>query len=266
MYGTSEDFYKYGLRPECRAINRGDQVFIRLQLGGSGDYVFGVFTVVDDPPHGVHAVRQNGWWLVDRKRTPHLLLPAWIEKYPVCLFFDKELAGELKYVREERCTSLLGRSIPPMGSLAEGEKLYEVLLREGRSAEEFVGGSVEQIKMDPTMLPERTLKTKRGVLVRSKSEKMIDDWLYDHGIRAEYERAMNLSGQTVFPDWYLPDCDVVLEHLGLLKDEQYSRSWEKKRELYRANDVKVVTLDEMDVMDLDKALAKKLRPFFPQIR
>ena len=49
-------------------------------------------------------------------------------------------------------------------------------------------------------------KTKDGVRVRSKIEKIIADFLSDRGIRFTYEPILDLGGFFVMPDFYLETC------------------------------------------------------------
>lgn len=83
-------------------------------------------------------------------------------------------------------------------------------------------------------------RTKRGDLVRSKSEVIIANELLAQGIdRYEYEAALSLpNGATRYPDFTIVDDDTgaryYWEHLGLLHNPDYAARWEKKRTAYRA--------------------------------
>jgi len=83
-------------------------------------------------------------------------------------------------------------------------------------------------------------RTKRGDLVRSKSEVIIANELLAQGIeRYAYEQALPLpSGRTFYPDFTLVDDDTgetfYWEHLGLLHNPEYRARWEKKLAAYVA--------------------------------
>ncbi len=83
-------------------------------------------------------------------------------------------------------------------------------------------------------------RTKRGDLVRSKSEVIIANELLAQGIdRYAYEEALPLpSGRTFYPDFTLVDDDTgetfYWEHLGLLHNPEYRKRWEKKKAAYIA--------------------------------
>lgn len=82
-------------------------------------------------------------------------------------------------------------------------------------------------------------RTKRGDLVRSKSEVIIANELLAQGIdRYEYEAALLLpDGRTRYPDFTIVDDDTgaryYWEHLGLLHNPDYEARWRRKLEAYR---------------------------------
>ena len=90
-------------------------------------------------------------------------------------------------------------------------------------------------------LEERLIhRTKRGDLVRSKSEVIIANELLAQGIdRYEYEAELNLTGvgKTCYPDFTIMDDDTgtcyYWEHLGLLHNPDYEARWERKLAMYR---------------------------------
>lgn len=91
-------------------------------------------------------------------------------------------------------------------------------------------------------------RTKRGDLVRSKSEVIIANELLAQGVdRYEYEVPLTLpSGETRYPDFTIVDDDTgaryYWEHLGLLHNPDYAARWEKKLTAYRT--AKIVPYDE----------------------
>ena len=86
-------------------------------------------------------------------------------------------------------------------------------------------------------------RTKRGDLVRSKSEVIIANELLAQGVdRYDYEAGLRLpNGQTRYPDFTIIDDDTgeryYWEHLGLLHDPDYAIRWERKLAAYRAADI-----------------------------
>lgn len=81
--------------------------------------------------------------------------------------------------------------------------------------------------------------TKRGDLVRSKSEVIIANELLAQGVdRYEYEAPLALpDGRTRYPDFTVVDDDTgeryYWEHLGLLHNPDYATRWTRKLHAYR---------------------------------
>lgn len=77
--------------------------------------------------------------------------------------------------------------------------------------------------------------TTKGDLVRSKSEVIIANLLYQYGIKYEYEKKLKYNDK-----WIEPDFTVTLdnkeeyywEHLGMLGLESYDNRWIEKQEIY----------------------------------
>ncbi|MCI2254217.1 RecQ family ATP-dependent DNA helicase [Domibacillus sp. PGB-M46] len=77
--------------------------------------------------------------------------------------------------------------------------------------------------------------TEKGDKVRSKSEVVIANTLFNKNIPYEYEKTLLLSnGKQMSPDFtiQLSGKTYFLEHIGMLNNEQYSERWLEKRKLY----------------------------------
>ncbi len=84
--------------------------------------------------------------------------------------------------------------------------------------------------------------TKRGEMVRTKSEAMIADCYFELGIPYRYECALTLSGGEIrHPDFTLLDKNkrkvIYHEHLGMLDDSGYRRENMQKLDLYRRSGI-----------------------------
>jgi hypothetical protein len=83
-------------------------------------------------------------------------------------------------------------------------------------------------------------RTRRGEMVRSKSELVIANHLYDVGLRYDYERPLD---GTVAPGRMRPDFSfitdagdiIIWEHLGMMNQDDYRRGWEWKTAWYEQN-------------------------------
>ena len=106
----------------------------------------------------------------------------------------------------------------------------------------------------------RPSMTLRGEVVRSRSEKLIADWLFRTGIRYAYEQPVfDPRGRRVgVPDFYLPDFGVYVEYWGLVgADGGYEKRMARKIERYLRNGVRVVSLYPGDLRDLGYALGSR---------
>jgi len=83
-------------------------------------------------------------------------------------------------------------------------------------------------------------RAEKGHLVRSKSELVIANMLFQNGVEYEYERVCEgtIEPGRLRPDFSFitPEGDVIVwEHLGMMKREDYRRGWEWKRRWYSKN-------------------------------
>lgn len=82
--------------------------------------------------------------------------------------------------------------------------------------------------------------TERGERVRSKSEIIIANLLYNDGVPYKYEHPLHLPGLgTIHPDFTILDLEsrkeIYWEHFGIMDNLDYSRSAIKKIMCYEAN-------------------------------
>ncbi|MBK9073946.1 MAG: glycerol kinase [Flavobacteriales bacterium] len=136
---------------------------------------------------------------------------------------------------------------------------------------DVVRPSVEPVKPEPngTSLAgpgfrekfEAKLRTTDGHYVRSRSELVIDNWLYTYGIVHAYERQLNIA-EECYCDFYIPPVAgrqaVYIEYWGMEDDPKYADRKKKKLELYRKNEIPLIELAGDDINNLDDVLARKL--------
>jgi hypothetical protein len=99
-------------------------------------------------------------------------------------------------------------------------------------------------------------RAKDGHNVRSKSELIIDNWLYDSKIVHAYERKLPIE-ETLYCDFYIPTGKVYIEYWGL-NDDKYQNRKNKKLEIYKKYNLNLIELFEKDVSNLDDTLPAKL--------
>lgn len=85
-------------------------------------------------------------------------------------------------------------------------------------------------------------KTEKGHMVRSKSELVIANMLFQNGIDYQYERVFEgpVEQGRLRPDFSFttPAGDTIIwEHLGMMNREDYQRGWEWKRKWYKKNEL-----------------------------
>ncbi|MBU4340548.1 MAG: hypothetical protein KKD46_06495 [Euryarchaeota archaeon] len=90
------------------------------------------------------------------------------------------------------------------------------------------------------------VRTKHGLLVRSRIERTIAEFLTDNGIIVQYEPTLILEGRELHPDFFIQAIGVYLEHWG--SDEpEYKEVRRKKEEVYKKYNVKYISTEESDV-------------------
>ena len=102
-----------------------------------------------------------------------------------------------------------------------------------------------------------------GRKVRSKSEKIISDFLFKYGIRTIYEKTVYYypnESETIalHPDFYLPDFDCYIEHNGV-DTKTYKANKAKTEEMYKSLGYKVIVTTEADLSDIEAKLKPILR-------
>jgi hypothetical protein len=104
------------------------------------------------------------------------------------------------------------------------------------------------------------LRTQDGHYVRSKSELIIDNWLYVSKIVHAYEKKVPNIPEDMLCDFYIPTPKVFIEYWGL-DDEKYLAKRKRKTEIYQKNNINLIELTDKEVCNLDDVLAAKLRQF-----
>ncbi|MCR4691075.1 MAG: hypothetical protein K5739_07015 [Lachnospiraceae bacterium] len=100
----------------------------------------------------------------------------------------------------------------------------------------------EEFKTNTYMPETKKYETRQGEMVRSKSEAILADILFELGIPYHYEQALMLNNHMVrYPDFTLLKVKsrelIYLEHFGLLDDENYREGCLKKLDEYMNNGI-----------------------------
>lgn len=168
-------------------------------------------------------VLPNPCWLLSRE----LLYTALTrQEHRIVILHQGDWEGFLKYSADEhssmttRFTNLFSEARPIKISTEQGDKYFEENLIH---------------------------KTLRGDLVRSKSEVIVANLLYENGLREYiYEaKCVSVDGQGYkLPDFTIIDNNsgkvVLWEHLGMLEVSKYKKSWNEKEKWYQKNGIQFI--------------------------
>jgi hypothetical protein len=97
-------------------------------------------------------------------------------------------------------------------------------------------------------------------MVRSRAEAMIDAWLYENRIVHAYERLVRVE-QQMYCDFYLPEYDLYIEFWGLENNPKYKARKDKKLEIYRTNELRLIEIKDDHINNLDDYLMGQLVKF-----
>jgi hypothetical protein len=122
---------------------------------------------------------------------------------------------------------------------------------------EGLGETQQQEDFRDKFKPEN--RAQDGHYVRSKSELIIDNWLYVSKIVHAYERKLPIE-EALYCDFYIPTGKVYIEYWGLDDDKYFNRK-NKKLEIYKKYNLNLIELFEKDVSNLDDTLPAKLLEF-----
>jgi len=280
-YGESDPAFRaprFDVLGKLREIGPGDRIFIHLK----GRLYCGPFFIT--VPHPEFNIQESvgSWYKVNVEQTPPDARPIWLFDKPWCFFFDRDLSMQVNYCFAG-LLSKAGFKLPPLGLLDNevGERLWQVIDENGSPFSDFLqrqtsfayNGFPKSVSIPfHQALSTRHLvgqsktpvqyRTRNGIFVRSKSEVLIANFLHDRRISFEYERPLVLGNTFLRPDFYLPDCQVYIEHLGLYdSNPEYRQDWKWKKSLFDTHKVKVVTLFEAEIPQLDSVLLRKLADF-----
>lgn len=108
-----------------------------------------------------------------------------------------------------------------------------------------------------------------GHIVKSKSERDIDNYLFEKNIPHAYEKKFFIdekTEETINPDFTLPKFrdgeDVIIEHWGFNENnKEYTKSKKYKIDIYKRKKTTLICTNEKDMQDYKIALERKLKTF-----
>jgi len=105
-----------------------------------------------------------------------------------------------------------------------------------------------------------TFRATDGHFVRSRSEMLIDNWLYMAEIVHAYERKLPVE-EDVYCDFYIPSGKLYIEFWGMEQDPRYAERMKAKRDVYAKYGFNLIELRDDDVHNLDDILPARLLKF-----
>jgi len=108
-----------------------------------------------------------------------------------------------------------------------------------------------------------TIIAEDGHRVRSKSEKIIDDWLYHKGIVHAYERKVPIE-EEVYCDFFIPIGQKVWIEFWGIEEEKYLKRKLLKKKFYDKYKKRLIELNEKDIEKIDDIMPIKLRDHLPK--
>lgn len=111
------------------------------------------------------------------------------------------------------------------------------------------------------------IRTRDGHFVRSAGEQTICNYLYQNAIRYAYEPQLDVAGKDLSVDFYLPDQDLYLEHLGMLTDPRYEQYMTWKIQALRSAGFNVIATTKEEIDSLTEyGVYKVLRDHVPGLK
>lgn len=99
-----------------------------------------------------------------------------------------------------------------------------------------------------------------GHNVRSLSELVIDNFLYDNNIKHVYEKSIYSEEQKIYTaDFYLPQIDTYIEFWGLLNNYEYKRKREEKLQLYKQLNLNIIEIFPENLKSLSDYLSIEIK-------
>ncbi len=132
----------------------------------------------------------------------------------------------------------------------QSQSLLDVLLSENTESSELVKDKTEGKYL-----------CEDGHFVRSYSEIIIDNWLYNHHIVHAYEHRMQIGLNFLRCDFYIPTEKVFIEFWGKVGDPKYDDRRQKKKAMYDQAGVRLLELFPMDIPVLSEVLPAKLAQY-----
>ena len=206
-------------------------------------------TQLEDLPEGNFLAVTGGgkyskWYVSNNNKKEYI--PKKQRNYAEQLALRKYLVTRKEELLEEmvlikRCIKEFER-IERRSQQLKNDYKYAELIDVGDSREfELEKWTKESFEGNPLYKEDLNKETMSGILVRSKSEQMIADELWRHGVPFRYEAPVMLSGGLYYPDFTIchPRTGKIKywEHFGVMNDSGYVDKSVRKLGVFAKNGI-----------------------------
>lgn len=121
---------------------------------------------------------------------------------------------------------------------ATQDRIRDLMMNHFREDWDMIVQGGFNLGMDEMLAFKRSLprETLGGELVKSRGEKVIADFLFEHGIPYKYEQNHWWGNESYKPDFTIfnEKSGVIIEYFGMVGDAQYNRQVQEKQKYWRA--------------------------------
>lgn len=119
----------------------------------------------------------------------------------------------------------------------------------------FFGGSTQRKKRSKNLKGIQTY-TEDGLLVKSKAEARIANFLKHKEVAYKYEKNLFLDGEILKPDFYLEKYNTYIEYYGWYdRTAKYTKRTKEKINIYKRNKIKVIGIYPKDYRNLESKMS-----------
>jgi len=225
-------------------VKQGDICLLYNYSRGSEHMIYGVYKAISN---GIHKIVPEAW----RGRYPFQVRVALASKEMVAV---KRRSIEKFIVANGRVKNVLTDSY--------AQDVFQ-FYASSYSATQEKAKEIKLVYEDYRDKFPAEYRCTDGHRVRSKSEQLIDEWLFKHHISHGYEELPNLP-ERLIPDFTLhfPDIQpVFIEFWGLLNNPNYNYQRFRKCEAYVRHGCRLIELYEDNIKNLDFVMREKLKVF-----
>ncbi len=238
----------------CRDTTH-DECLEKNLFGGQKDYYKQTGEISEEVPlflYNFSAHLLEGVFISTSKADWNVVPEAWKGKYPWQIRCKR--TQEFTPLMKSELITVLGNYRKYPKAILDEKELQELIqLFEQKSL------LSEEEKMLRLQLPQN-IHCYDGHMVRSKPEKDIDDWLYDHRICHGYEPELPFREVEKNADFivHIPGKkDVYIEYWGL-KTSEYEENKKRKIELYNRYNLELLEICPENLKNLSSLLSERL--------